>query len=328
MLLPKICYQLTAFKKDILLNAYKKVNKEVYLKIFHDGLLESIQARLQKIDQPILLLTGSEDPVYPPELFSATLNIIPYARYLTVPDASFMIQLDQPEIVAKWIHQFIKQKSAVSLSRDRADYLTELSNELERHLKAQSIVRHEIIVSCMTHFSVTINDQKIVNGWGKRKAKVIFVYLCLQQSVTRDELCEMFWPSLSLDKAKNQLRVSLHHLKKMLHADQTQTESILVAEREHVFVNGVIDVDYLHYKYKLETSLKIQDMNRKIYALEECLAQASNNFFPGFYEDYYQNIRNQLDRVWTDISYILENYYKGIGEEEKENKYHIFMDQL
>src|SRR5690606_41364312 len=105
----KACYPPTKEKLDILLHAYEKVSPSVYFELFQTEYLDTATENLTKITLPILLLTGSEDEVYLPEIVQASLNFNPNAKCLTVPDASFMIQLDQPKLVSRWIHQFIKK---------------------------------------------------------------------------------------------------------------------------------------------------------------------------------------------------------------------------
>ncbi|MGP4041695.1 alpha/beta fold hydrolase [Gracilibacillus sp. D59] len=330
-LIPQICYNTTEENKSILREGYRKVNKEVYFELFNTSHIEMARKQLQAMNKPLLLLVGSEDPVYPPELFSATLNAVPSARFLTVPDASFVVQLDQPSIVAKWIHQFIQQKSIKN--KVKYKYLSELKFEMERELEAQierldKRVNH-ISVLMLHRFEVIINGLAIVQGWGKRKAKVIFTYLILQKSVTRDELCDAFWPNLSLTKAKNQLRVSLHHLKKILEPAQiSQDEPIVVTEREHVVISGTINTDYLVYRQKLENGLKLSKGIEKVEIYEECLKIASDNFFPGLYEDYFQQIYHQLERIWAGMAEFLVDWYQNIGEKQKELQYRELLEHF
>ncbi|SHN08171.1 alpha/beta hydrolase [Gracilibacillus kekensis] len=331
-LIPKICYQLTEENEQILLESFRRVNKKVYFMLFHTEFNKSMQKYLKALDTPILLLTGAEDPVYPPELFSITLNLVPYARFLTVPDAAFAVQLDQPAIVAKWIHQFIQQKS---VARDNLtyNYLADLSNEIRSELTIQNQKdqppNNTIRVNILNRFEVFINGQTILQGWGKRKAKLLFVYLILQKSVTRDELCDVFWPDLPLDKAKNQLRVSLHHLKKIIeHAHLRENSPIVVTEREHVMISGVIHSDYLIYKELLQNSLKLTDPNQKITAYEESLTVISDNLFPGLYNDYFLRICYQIERVWADMAEFLSDWYNQMGDKQKAKKYQEIMEQL
>lgn len=89
-------------------------------------------------------------------------------------------------------------------------------------------------VNIMDGFSVYLNEERIHGLWGKRKVKQLLVYLALQQSATREELCDVFWPDTDLKSTKDSLRVALHHLKKTL--ESKSSIPILTAEigRAHV----------------------------------------------------------------------------------------------
>ncbi len=131
------------------------------------------------------------------------------------------------------------QQKIVDNSNKKYNYLTELNYEMQNELAArmERMERpvNQITIRMLNRFEVFVNGHPVVHGWGKRKAKVIFTYLILQKSVTRDELCDVFWPNLPLTNAKNQLKVSLHHLKKILEPVLlNQDEPILITEREHV----------------------------------------------------------------------------------------------
>src|SRR5690606_39587550 len=118
---------------------------------------------------PILLLTGSEDEVYPPEIVQASLNFNPNAKCLTVPDASFMIQLDQPKLVSRWIHQFIKKSKNNNDNKEYRKLLTTVMYSEIRGILQQEEQRNHLEVNLLNGFQVSVNGKKIADGWGKRK---------------------------------------------------------------------------------------------------------------------------------------------------------------
>ncbi|MFD2043470.1 alpha/beta fold hydrolase [Ornithinibacillus salinisoli] len=317
-LVNNICYDLTEDKEKILLHAFEKVSPEVYFDLFHTKDLHHAIMYLQKVDKPILILSGSEDEVFPPELNSASLNFNPNARYYTVPFASFLIQMDQPEITSEWIHNFIEKQNNNQRNVSENNYQEELTSEMYSEIRGMFSEKrehyNELHVHIMNGFGVVVNGERIHEGWGKRKAKQILVYLILQQSVTRDELCDIFWPEVDLIHARNRLRVALHHLKHLLEADRKTSASILVTEREHVFLQGKVKSDLHSHLEAIENAQLLEDDNQKAMQYKKILAEITDNPLPGLYEEWFLNKRNCIEEKWGDMSIFLADWYEKQGK--------------
>ncbi|RCW66381.1 alpha/beta hydrolase [Saliterribacillus persicus] len=320
ILIPHILLDDDETKREVLLNGYKKVHPDIYFELFHTGFGDKAISQLRNLEVPVLIMSGSEDKVYPPELSSATLNFISDAKCLIVPYASFLIQLDQPQITADWLERFIQQ-------RHGAAELTQLfDNEYKKHLTTEMYaeireifnkdnkakVNKDILrVDIMDGFKVHLNDTPILTGWSKRKAKALLVYLVIQRSVTRDELCEVFWPDVKLQNAKNQLRVSLHHLKQLLEAHiQDKEESILITDREHVMLLAEVESDLLIYLKWINEAEQIENAQDKIAQYTAILTRRSSNILPGLYEDFFQNYRRKIEHLWAEIALYLAEWYE------------------
>ncbi len=329
-LVSQICYIPSKRKEKILLNAYSKVSPTTYFELFQIGYGSVGAKSLQQTEVPILLLSGSEDAIYPPELFSASLNFNPNASYMTVPYASFMIQMDQPKLTAQWITRFIEKNKG-------RDLLTSLpGNEYKRYLTMEMYAEirellyrnqedillaaeNNIQLDILNGFRVSVNGVPITEGWGKRKAKQIFVYLVIQRTVTRDILCETFWHGLELKNARNCLRVAIHHLKQILEPSaHLESNPIITTDREHISIHGQIQSDLLIHLAKIREGHQIDDMEQKVKHYRSMLKEASENILLGLFEDWFLDLRDSIESEWGEMALFLVNYYDQKNNHKEE----------
>ncbi|WP_102026257.1 alpha/beta fold hydrolase [Salirhabdus sp. Marseille-P4669] len=312
-------YRPTPKKLNLLLNAYKKISPKVYFELFHTGFGEAASRDMQKITMPILLLCGSEDEIFPPEVTSAILNFNSTAKFYTVPNASFMIQLDQPKLVANWIFGFFQKNAENSQSfLERGNYKKDLTSHmysqirglLQRQEQENKILVNRIQVNVLNGFTVTVNGSRVLEGWGKRKSKQLFTYLILQQTVLRDELCDVFWPDIELESARNSLRVALHYLKKQVeHFQMDNTDPIIGTDREHVFINGNVQSDLLAHLESVKRAFQIEEQQKKKEAYIQVLMDATDTAIPGFYEDWFLRLRNKIEKDWAVMAVFLSDIF-------------------
>ncbi|KKB39988.1 alpha/beta fold hydrolase [Bacillus thermotolerans] len=326
----KLCCPPEKKKIDILLNAYERVSPSVYFQLFSTDLGQDAVMQLRSIAVPILVMSGAEDAIYPPELFSASLNFNPNARYLSVPDAAFMIQMDQPKLTAEWVTSFIKKHlhSEGSISLLESNYQKNLTSEMYaeiRRLLSQDRITSQISkhlqVDIMNGFSVRLNGRSIVEGWGKRKAKQILMYLVIQKSATRDELCDVLWPEVELKSARNRLRVGLHHLKHLLE-EHTASETILVTDRENIFLQAEVESDLSDYMEAIKAGSSIRDSEERAEHYKRLLVQKVDNPLPGLFENWFLELRDWMENEWAEMAIFLADLYEARGD-EKNAAYYI-----
>ncbi|QTN01089.1 alpha/beta fold hydrolase [Sediminibacillus dalangtanensis] len=316
----KACYIPTEAKASTLLNAYKKVSTTVYFELFHTGFGPDGVENLRRIRVPILILSGSEDIIFPPELSSAILNFNPNARCYTVPEAAFMIQMDQPKLVADWIDGFIKKhrNSTSFISLQEYDYQKHLTSELYSEIRGLMQQEMEtsgqdniLLVNTIHGFSVYLNGNRLFEGWGKRKAKQLLIYLSIQQSATREELCDLFWPEADLDNARNRLRVALHHLKQLLEKNNFAYESpILITDREHVFLQAKVKSDLQSLIDAIRLANRLKGDEEKVARFKQLLSEQSENMMPGLYEDWFLEMRSWIEKQWADMALFLADWFE------------------
>jgi 3-oxoadipate enol-lactonase len=80
-----------------LLASFDAVHPESYLKTVEASVTQDRGAALESLRVPTLVLTGEDDPLYPPRLARAMARRIPGAELLEIEDAGHLSNLEQPE---------------------------------------------------------------------------------------------------------------------------------------------------------------------------------------------------------------------------------------
>ncbi|WP_175631850.1 alpha/beta hydrolase [Virgibacillus siamensis] len=307
------CYPLTEEKASILFQAYAKVTPDVYFQLFVNHFEDNAAEQLGKVNVPTLLLSGAEDDVYPPELFAASTHLYPDARHFIVPNAAFMMQMDQPKLVSAWVHQFIEKATDKRTHPDNT-YRRTLNSEIYREINDMHVSDAPINlhVNIMNGFSVLLNEKRIDGQWGKRKAKQLLVYLALKQSATRDELCDTFWPDTDLKGAKNSLRVALHHLKKTL--ETTTNRAVLSGDKEYIYLRGDIHSDLHQYMEKIKHAHEMENDVARAASYEQLLRNAMDNPIPGLYDEWFMELRDHLENEQGTMALFLADFYEKTND--------------
>jgi pimeloyl-ACP methyl ester carboxylesterase len=68
--------------------------------------------RLDRIDRPVLVVSGAEDQLTPPKYSAFLEQQIAHSRRILVPQAGHLVPVEQPEIVNQSLRQFVKDLSA------------------------------------------------------------------------------------------------------------------------------------------------------------------------------------------------------------------------
>ena len=315
----KICYPITDEKISLLLDSYKRVSCKTYLQYFDlmaDALIHFDLQRLKEIDIPVLILAGEHDPLYPPQLFLMVLNYFKKNRYLIVPNASNMPQLDQPKLLVQWINEFIidltKLPKTIDIPlhnhqkrmyKDLHHAITQLKKNLKKGLDIDFLI----------NFSVHLNGKELVGKWNQRNAKQLLAYLIIKKSATREQMCEDIWGEYDLNRAKNQLRVSLAHLKKIFRNNNMELEKYIIVDRENIYLSDEVDSDYYKLLKIIKTIQTEISIPEKVKRLKNVIVDLTNNFFPGLYDDWIMEIRQNLE---LDLIDVIEKLVKALIDRE------------
>jgi pimeloyl-ACP methyl ester carboxylesterase/DNA-binding SARP family transcriptional activator len=312
-LVKKICYPVDHGKQELLLQAYQKVTNATYFSYLH--LTASIlnSQLVSCVQTPVLLLSGQNDPIYPPSVLVIGASLLPRSQFLVVPSASNAIQLDQPKLAAEWIEQFfgqLEQKHSGELSSSD-DWTASLKGELVNQIR--QVIMHgykrvgtvnELRIELLHTFRVLINGEEVPGSWNQRHAKEIIAYLAVHKIATREQLCDLFWLDLHIDKAKNNLRVALSHLKSLLQKNppgSQEREPFLYVDREHIRLQGRVSCDLVELKETLDQIEHEPDPGIKLTFAKKLLSDLPPALLAGFYDDWVLEIREQLENRIVEL---------------------------
>lgn len=254
-----------------LYNMYADVPVENYTKLFQLQIEQRPISELSRIQSPTLLLAGECDTVYPASFQNMTAVLIPDATFYVVPNAGNALFIDQPDVTVQWIKGFIERKMnspAAAKSVEQSEIASSVQHMWDSYLQTLLPIRKNtepvMKVELLSGFRVTLNEQEILDGWNKRYAQNILVYLVLHPSSTREDLCDAIFPALSLPIALRNLKVYLNYLKKLLICDQDQN-SILRTDRKHLYLQCKIECDLLDFFEHIKQTLHHEDNEEDMY---------------------------------------------------------------
>lgn len=82
-----------------------------YVRSLHKGDMLAAAEALRGFDRPALVVWAKEDRVMPPEHGRRFAELLPNGRLIEIADSYTLIPLDQPDELARAIHQFIRDTS-------------------------------------------------------------------------------------------------------------------------------------------------------------------------------------------------------------------------
>lgn len=283
-----------------LLTSYSKVSEEVYFNIYQLMMQSKSTDYLQHIHVPSLILAGELDPIYPTFLSSISALYLPKSHFLVVPKASNMMYVDQPEITSQWINDFILELDNNTQIRYENGY-DEFVNDLRS--KFQVIFRegekkvnsaNELKIDLLGTFHVYVNGEEILEGWNQRNAKQILTYLLFHRTVTREQLCDELWPDVPFKKSRNNLRVYLSHLKKILDYEGNKTH-FLVMDNEHINLQGRTNCDLIDFCEEIDKAIQEKETNQKSRLAQIILNKVPRHFVNGLYENWFLQLHEEIE---------------------------------
>ncbi|MBO8172209.1 MAG: alpha/beta fold hydrolase [Bacillaceae bacterium] len=306
---------------------YTRVSKQIYFEIV-DLMIASRPTRdLHHINVPSLILAGELDLIYPPYLSGLSAFYLSKFNFLIVPDASNMMFIDQPATTYQWIHNFVRKSyrdTGPVQDESFLDFFEELRSKIQVILeegikKADSI--DELKVELLGTFRVHINGEEILEGWNQRHAKQILVYLLFHPSVTRAQLCDDLWPDVPFSKSRNNLRVYLSHLKKLLDQEASSTP-FLVMDHEHIHLKGKVTCDLIDFIEEMETAYLETEVEQKYLLSQKVLNKLPQNPFNELYYDWSLKRRDQLEHKLFQLAKWMGDFHFGKQEDVKALEYY------
>ncbi|WP_025027257.1 alpha/beta fold hydrolase [Caldalkalibacillus mannanilyticus] len=296
----RLCYPPSEQKVNKLSQMLVQADPETYQTCLDILLFQSIPLHAFLHSQiPTLFLWGEHDPFVPKMLGSVYADSLPNCRRLIVPNSSQMIFLDQPDILYSWINEFIEANEPIKPLYSQDPLLEGINLKLRHIAETYKNSLHsidELKVELINSFRVFINGQEVIGNWNQRYAKRLLIYLLFHRTVTREQLYETFWPHVDLESARNRFRVCLVHLKKLVRSSEFHhTSSLLKVDREHISLMGHIDCDYFDLKKQLDEANRMTDPSTKKIFYQQILQRISGKLFPGLYDDWFLELREQIE---------------------------------
>ncbi|QHW33361.1 alpha/beta fold hydrolase [Paenibacillus rhizovicinus] len=296
---------------EALYQAYDQLEPQHYIRLFKLQMLARPIHERHQISTPTLLLAGERDKLYLPQLQSITAGYFTRGSFLIVPQAANALFIDQPQLTAQWIRDFLLQASDEEpplASRTMSSHIPSLIYSV-MHAAApittppKPVERREpsLSLSLFHAFHVRLNGIEIVDGWDKRYAKNILAYLAMHPVCTREELCDALFPGLNRSAALNNLRVYVGHLKKLL--ELPEGESILMTDRKYIRLKAVIDCDLQCYDEEIKRILFIKGEEAKCAAARDFLQRLGDaSIMTGIYDQWFLDYRSYFEELIVSLS--------------------------
>ncbi|WP_342435795.1 alpha/beta fold hydrolase [Paenibacillus sp. FSL L8-0436] len=299
---------------EALYSAFAKVTFDVYLELldFFAYAHNEIMDLFKQHTHPTLMLTGEQDPMYPPYLSSLIAYANPNCRFMTLYNASNMVFYDQPEETFKQIEVFLKSKWINRAPLDplllnlHSEFLDMVNNNPAGN--APSI---QLKINLLNRFTVAVDDIPIISGWGRRSAKDLLIYLLLNPVVTRDRLCEELWRDMDLVKARGQLRVCLTHLKQLLNNEVTK---LIYSDKQQISLQTAVDSDVLTLLAEINRANKETNPELKEPLIHSVFAQIQPDLFRNLNQEWNLHLRVKMEIQLVTLAQQQSDYLASQGK--------------
>ncbi|MED3998636.1 alpha/beta fold hydrolase [Priestia aryabhattai] len=281
----------------------KQMDPNVYFRFVKLSITASLFQELSSISLPVLTLSGQHDLLFSSQyLISRTMFLKNYS-HMTIPNThSLFLIKEKTALFREIVIDFIKSNTSQlpSLKNDPMKILknweSDTAIDIQKKFHAHT---PSLKVDFLYSFSVCVNGQLITEGWNKRFAQEILLYLIFHHSISREQLCEALWPDIPLSNAKKNLRVYLSHLKKLLNAENS--EPVLLVNRQLISLNADVSSDGLDLLTDLQWITEQSDPSLKFKEAEQRLHQLVPHYLTTIYDDWFLDIRVKIEIILLDL---------------------------
>lgn len=277
---------------EILYSSYAKVSVDKYFQYFN--LLISNNLELEKISKiltPTLIIDGEFDSILPKKLTGLSVYSLPNTHYTTIQNAANATFLDQPDSTVEAIKGFIIEDKRNTFLYNSL-YLEEIGFQINQILQKETLSAKtpKLKVQLMNTFHVELGEEAILEGWNQRYAKKLLVYLIFHRTVVREQVCDELFREMDLTNAKKNLRIYLHHLRKLINKDNYE---FVKSDKEHIFLNGIVECDLVQYISEIDNLLnKEVSLHVKEYSL--VVRNTPKLIFPGIFDNWALKVKNEI----------------------------------
>ncbi|MBU9711170.1 alpha/beta fold hydrolase [Evansella tamaricis] len=258
---------------------------------------------LADVTCPTLLLTGEMNMTSPNSFLNASSFLLQNSTLITVPNASFLLFLEQPELVAEWIKLFATRICVHNFSRKESQQFIQMVFQPEEQIESRRVPILDIHL--LHRFRVEIDSISIESGWNQRHAKRLLTYLAFHPVTTRDILCEELFPHFAQDKARANLKVCLHHLAKLLRHPIGSVNGLL-SQQGTVSIQYKIKCDLVDFVAIVRQAYLEKDPTIRYELCKQLPIFMPETILVDNYDDWAVSLRNEIDAQLSHLSEWME----------------------
>ncbi len=204
-----------------------------------------------------------------------------------------------------------------SADEEEIKILQDLGLEEEKEIKVEEKVYH-LNVNFLGNFEIFYNSQKLNIYYRTEKTLSLFAFLTYKsQFYAPDILIEMYYREMNLDKAKNNIYVSISSINKQF--EKILNDKIIIKTKEGYGINPEIsikkDIDEFEENIKTAKNYKFKnEIKKSIEFFEKAKKIYKGDFLQNLYDFWVEEKREYYKNLYLNILENLGKIYKEIGE--------------
>jgi len=289
--------------------SYERLRLDFYFAALDIYQNDRVLNDLSKLEIPSLFLAGEHDAIYSPGLIGFSSTHVKQSKFFVIPESSNLTFVDQPQTTYRFIERFIQTLEHLkpvehSFWENMESTVQTIFSAGETQFQAKTVLKVDLLRS----FRVAVDGRTIVEGWNRRYAKNLLLYLVFHPTSTREQLCDDLFPDLEFRKASNNLKVYLNYLKNQLGG----SPPLLKLDREHVSLDCEIQCDVKTFVEMTNRAIHEPDADRKSKLCAGLFQSLPNTpLLQGFYDDWSLRLREKLeDQVAALAKWMADDYTK------------------
>jgi len=164
-----------------------------------------------------------------------------------------------------------------------------------------------------------VQGDRTIARFRTRKTAALLAYLAYHrdQSHSREQLVDLFWPEADPNPARRSLSVAVCSLRHQLEPPGVPGGAVLVADRFTLQLRPeTVVTDVADFTARLTAASQAESRSERILCLEEAVALYSGEFLPGFHESWASRERVVLAERFIEVTCALTELLASAGERE------------
>jgi DNA-binding SARP family transcriptional activator len=158
---------------------------------------------------------------------------------------------------------------------------------------------------------------RVVTRFRTQKNVLLLAYLALysQHPQPREVLIELFWPEIDPELGRNNLRSSLHALRRELEPPGSEAGTVLIADRQSIRLDpAAFTTDVAEFRQALRTAGQTTDPEQQAPLLKAAVTQYRGELLPGLFEPWVLTERQQLAERYLEALHQLVAALEQAGD--------------